>query len=260
MSTETDIAIQLKNVSKTYRISDIKSETIRDRIFSVLKGGSYRSLQALSDIDFSIKKGEFFGIIGHNGSGKSTLINVMSKAIPPDKGGLVERNGSYLRLSLGMGFNPELTARQNITLNASILGMPLSEIKARVPEIVAFAEIERFIDTPVKFFSKGMRARLTFSVAIYAEADILFMDEIFGGVGDERFKKKADIAFRESMLAGRTVVHVSHSMKNIEDHFERVLVLNQGKMVTIAPAAEAIQIYRDLIGSKLDKKPSKSRK
>ncbi len=257
MMKRSDIAISLKNVSKTYRVSDIRSETLRDRLAQVVMGGSSRKIEALKNINLDIYKGEFFGIIGHNGSGKSTLINIMSKAIPPDKGGTVIRNGNYIRLSLGMGFNPELTARQNIMVNASILGLSMREIKSRTPEIIAFAELENFVDTQIKFFSKGMKARLAFAVAVHAQADILFMDEFFGGVGDERFKEKADTVFKEQLLKNRTIVHVSHSLKNIQEYCERVLVLDHGMPIALEEPAKAIEVYRnEVIKKKLQTRPN----
>lgn len=243
-----EVAISLKNVSKTYRVSDIKAETIRDKVLSVVRGNSAREIKALDNINLEIKKGEFFGIIGHNGSGKSTLINIMSKAVPPDMGGEVVRNGSYIRLSLGMGFNPELTARQNVLLNASILGLPIKEIRHRFDEIITFAGLQNFVDTQVKFFSTGMRSRLAFAVAVHAEADIFFMDEFFGGVGDEDFKAKAEKVFEESLLKGRTIVHVSHSMQNIKKYCDKVLILHHGSVSFIGNPDKAVEFYKSMQG------------
>lgn len=242
--------ISLQNVSKTYTIFDYKTDTLKQKIWSVFAGNSSRQIKALNNINLDIQKGEFFGVIGHNGSGKSTLLNIIAKAIKPDKGGVVIRNGSYMRLSLGMGFSPELSAIQNAKLNASILGIPLKELNQKISEIITFAELEDFKNTQIKFFSSGMRARLAFAVAVLANAEIFLMDEFFGGVGDEKFKAKAEKVFQENLVKGRTVVHVSHSMSNIEKYCTRVLVLNKGEMVGIYNPEEAIKVYKELMNSK----------
>lgn len=242
--------ISLTNVSKTYTIFDYKTDTIKQKIWSVFSGNSSRKIKALNNINFQVEKGEFFGVIGHNGSGKSTLLNIIAKAIQPDKGGEVIRNGNYIRLSLGMGFSPELSALQNVKLNATLLGVSQKEIHQKIDEIIAFAELENFKNTQLKYFSSGMRARLAFAVAVLANAEIFLMDEFFGGVGDENFKAKADKVFEENLVKGRTVVHVSHSMKNIEKYCTRVLVLNKGEMVGIFEPKEAVTVYKELMKSK----------
>jgi ABC-2 type transport system ATP-binding protein len=235
----TDIAIKLENVNKTFVLHD-RGNTIRDRFFSLFTGKGTRKLKALQNINLEIKKGEFFGIIGLNGSGKSTLVQIMNKAIPPDKGGSVTLNGKAMRLALGMGFDNELTAKQNIMINASVLGMSLRTIKLKMSEMIAFAELEEFADTPVKYYSSGMKSKLMFSIAVNAEADIFLMDEFFGGVGDQNFKKKADEVFHERIVKGKTIIHVSHQIETIKKYCDRVLVLDKGKIVTICPPSELV--------------------
>ncbi len=242
--------IKLKDVSKTYTVHEQDTGSIRKKIWSLFTGNSARKIKAISDVSFEVYKGEFFGIIGHNGSGKSTLINLISKAIKPDKGGQVERIGKYIRLSLGMGFNPNLSARQNVMLNGTILGIPKKEINKRVPEIIEFAGLTNFTHTQIKYFSTGMKARLAFAVAVLAEADIFLMDEFFGGVGDQFFKKKADEVFEKNLVRGRTIIHVSHSMQNIEKYCNRVLVLHEGKMVGVFKPKKAIRKYLSLMDKK----------
>lgn len=239
---DNNIAIKLENINKTFALHD-RGNTIRDRFFSIFTGKSARKIKALENVNLEIKKGEFFGIVGRNGSGKSTLIQIMNKAIPPDKGGQVTLNGKAIRLALGLGFNNELTARQNIMLNASVLGMSIKEIKAKMDEMIAFAELEDFVDTPVKFYSSGMKSKLMFSIAVNAEADIFLMDEFFGGVGDQSFREKADEVFHDRLVKGKTIIHVSHQMNTIKQYCDRVLLLEKGKVVMIGTPDEVIEIF-----------------
>ena len=241
-----NIAIQLKNINKTYSILDKSSASLHGKVISMFTHTSKREIKALSNINLEIKKGEFFGIMGHNGSGKSTLLKIMSGAYPPDKGGGISMNGRFMLLSLGLGFNPQLTARENIYLNASILGLTLKEIGNVFHDIVEFAELRKFVDTQVKYFSTGMVARLKFAIAVHADADIFLMDEFFGGVGDASFKAKSEAVFHDTLIEGRTIVHVSHSVKTIEKHCNRVLLLHQGEMIGIGTPDEIIPEYQKL--------------
>ena len=241
-----DISIDLKNISKTYDVLDKSSSSLRDKIISIITHTSKREIKALTNINLEINKGEFFGIMGHNGSGKSTLLKIMSGAYPPDKGGSIMMNGRFMLLSLGLGFNPQLTARENIYLNASILGLTLKEIGNVFNEIVEFADLRKFVDTQVKYFSTGMAARLKFAIAVHADADIFLMDEFFGGVGDAGFKAKSEAVFHDSLVEGKTIVHVSHSVKTIEKHCHRVLLLLHGEMIGIGTPDEIIPEYQKL--------------
>jgi ABC-type polysaccharide/polyol phosphate transport system ATPase subunit len=242
----SDIAVELKNINKTYTVLDKNSQSLHGKIISMITHTNKREIKALNNINLEVKKGEFFGIMGHNGSGKSTLLRIMAGAYPPDKGGVVKMNGRYMLLSLGLGFNPQLTARENIYLNASILGLTLKQIGAILRDIVSFAELDKFVDTQVKYFSTGMAARLKFAIAVYADADIFLMDEFFGGVGDAGFKEKSEAVFHKSLVEGRTIVHVSHSVATIEKHCHRVMLLHQGEMVGIGTPDEIIPEYQKL--------------
>lgn len=244
--SDIDIAIDLKNIHKTFTILDKDHSNLRGKIISLFTHTNKRTIKALSNINLEIKKGEFFGIMGHNGSGKSTLLRIMTGAYPPDKGGEVKRNGRFMLLTLGMGFNTQLTARENIYLNASILGLTLKQIGQIFHHIVAFAELEDFVDTQIKYFSSGMLSRLKFAIAVHAEADIFLMDEFFGGVGDASFKEKSEAVFQESLVKGRTIVHVSHSVKTVEEHCHRVLLLHEGEMIGIGTPEEIIPEYQRL--------------
>jgi ABC-type polysaccharide/polyol phosphate transport system ATPase subunit len=209
---EDNIAIKLENVNKTYTIHD-RGNTIRDRVFSIFTGKKNRKIHALHGINVEIYKGEFFGIIGLNGSGKSTLIQIMNKAIPPDRGGSVTINGKAMRLALGMGFHDELSARQNVMVNSSVLGMSIKECKSKMDEIISFAELNDFIDTPVKYYSSGMKSKLMFSIAVNARADIFLMDEFFGGVGDINFRKKLMRFSTNVLLKGKPLFMLAISLK-----------------------------------------------
>jgi ABC-2 type transport system ATP-binding protein len=237
---DSEVAIRLENINKTFVLHD-RGNTIRDRFFSMFTGRGTRKLKALQNINIEIKKGEFFGIVGRNGSGKSTLVQIMNEAIPPDKGGKVTINGKTMRLALGMGFDNELTARQNIMLNSSVLGMSIKEIKAKMNEMIIFAELEEFADTPVKYYSSGMKSKLMFSIAVNAEADIFLMDEFFGGVGDQNFKKKADELFHDRFVKGKTIIHVSHQLETIRKYCDRVMLLEKGKIVKIGTPEEVLE-------------------
>ncbi len=251
-----EVVIKLENISKTFVMSEKSS--IRERVFSLFVGHKKRKLHALKNVEMEIRKGEFIGVIGRNGSGKSTLLKIVMGAIPPDKGGKVTTHGRIIRLSLGMGFDPNLSARENIYVNASILGLTFKDINEKFDEIIDFAELHDFIETKVKFFSRGMRSRLGFAIAVHAEADIFLMDEFFGGVGDANFKKKSVKVFQQAFVEGRTIIHVSHQLNTIEKYCDRVLVLHKGEVVALGKPDEVIPIYEEVLGKTQNKKLKKT--
>lgn len=244
---EREVVIKLENINKTFLINERKSDSIREKLFSAFSKNHKRRLKALSGVSLEVRKGEFLGIIGRNGSGKSTLLKIIIGAIPPNKGGKVTTHGRIIRLSLGMGFDLNLSARDNIYVNASILGLTFEEINEKFDEIIEFAELENFIETKVKFFSRGMRSRLGFAIAVHADADIFLMDEFFGGVGDENFKKKSKEVFQQAFVEGRTIIHVSHSLRTIQKHCDRVLVLHKGKVVAEGKPRDVIPVYQEVL-------------
>jgi ABC-2 type transport system ATP-binding protein len=244
---EQEVVIRLENIHKSFFIWDKKTPTLREKAFSFFSTNQKRQIQALKNINLEIQKGEFFGIVGRNGSGKSTLLRIILGAYPPDKGGVVEVKGKIIRLALGMGFDAGLSARQNIYLNASLLGLSFKQIGKIFHDIVSFAELENFVDTQIKFFSSGMRSRLAFAIAVHAEADIFLMDEFFGGVGDLRFKKRSEEVFRKNLMEGRTIVHVSHSLSTIREHCDRVLLLDRGEMIAIGKPEEILEKYKSIM-------------
>lgn len=244
------MAIKLRNVKKTFYIKENRNESIREKLFNAFSSNTKKKIEALKPLSLQIKKGEFFSIIGSNGSGKSTLLNLIMGSLPFDPGGNIEVNGKMIRLALGMGFNPLLTARENILVNGSILGLSLKDIRSRFDEIIGFAELEEFMDTQVKFFSSGMRARLTFAIALHAQADIFLFDEFFGGVGDLVFKSKSEDVFNKSLVDGKTVVLVSHSLDIVRKHSNRVLLLHKGLPIIIDEPEIVIATYKEIISKK----------
>ena len=256
----SDIAIRAEGLSKQYRIGELKKyKALRDTlteaiyypfrrlqsVFSDERTGDNeeeRTIQALKDVSFEIKQGEVVGIIGRNGAGKSTLLKILSRITEPTEGfvDLHGRVGSLLEV--GTGFHPELTGRENIYLNGSIIGMKKREIDRKFDEIVAFAEIEQFLDTPVKYYSSGMYMRLAFSVAAHLEPEILLVDEVLA-VGDAGFQKKCLGKMGSVAKEGRTVLFVSHNVAAISKLCHSALFLDAGVVVRQGSVTECIQMY-----------------
>lgn len=244
---ERETVIKIENLSKTFSIRDNSSNTIREKVFTFFRKTKKRKIEALKNINLEVKKGDFIGLIGRNGSGKSTLINVILGTYPPDKGGTLEVNGHMVRLALAKGFNGQLTARENIYINGSVLGLTFKEIDAVFDDIIEFSELQDFVDTKIKFYSSGMRSRLAFAIALHARADIFLMDEFFGGVGDAIFKRKSDMVFQESFLEGRTIIFVSHGMENIRKYCNKVLLLDKGVPVALGTPDEVLGKYEEVV-------------
>lgn len=242
-----DIAIEVEDLSKTFRVREQKIDSIRKYIYSLFRPKSHiKTIKAVSDVSFRVGKGEFFGIIGHNGSGKSTLLQLIMGSYRPDSGSHIKVNGKMMRLALGMGFDANLSARDNIYINGSMIGLTFKEIGEKFKEIIEFAEIQDFIDTPLKYYSSGMKSKLSFSVAIHTKSDILLIDEFFGGVGDLKFKEKSEKVFLNTFLDGRTIVFVSHDLNKIAKYCNRVLLMHKGEAIMIGEPSEAIRKYKSL--------------
>lgn len=246
MSDIIEPAVVVKDLSKTFKIPIDKSNGLKQslvRIASRKKG--FRNFKVLDDVSFEIKKGEFFGIVGRNGSGKSTLLKLLAGIYVPNKG-LIQINGSLTPfIELGVGFNPELTAQENVYLNGALLGFSKTEVSAIYDEIVQFAELEDFMSEKLKNFSSGMQVRLAFSIAIRAKSDILLMDEVLA-VGDADFQKKCFNVFRQLKKEGRTIVLVTHDMSNVEKFCDRVLVVDKGGILALTSPSKAASIYARL--------------
>ncbi len=240
-----NIAVKVNNLSKTFVIPHEKISTLRGAFVNILKSKTYERFKALDSVSFEVERGEFFGITGRNGSGKSTLLKILAGIYQPD-GGEVKISGEISPfLELGIGFNLELSGRDNIYLNAAVLGLSRRQIDGTFKEIVAFSELERFIDQKVKNYSSGMQVRLAFSVAIHANRDILLMDEILA-VGDANFQKKCYQYFQE--IKGRkTVLFVSHDMENMKKFCGRTLILDEGRVFALENTNTALAKYGSLL-------------
>lgn len=244
MGEDKKIAIHLRNLNKTFRIREKSRNSIRELVKNLASDkNAWREIKAVSDVNLKVFHGDFLGIVGHNGSGKSTLLKLIMGAIKPDKGSHIETNGVLLRLALGMGFDPNLSARHNIYINGSIMGLTFREIGRKFHAILGFAELEGFVDTPIKYFSSGMVSRLAFSIAVHVKADILLIDEFFGGVGDESFRQKSSDIFHERILQGKTVVFVSHEMSLIRKHCNKVCIMEGGRLTDVGDPEEIIPQY-----------------
>ena len=246
----TDAALRLDGVYKKFRKGELY-DSLRDLIPALaarmLRGPSREALAprefwALQDITFSVPRGEAFGIIGSNGAGKSTILKVLSGIMRPTRGTLHVEGRLSALIEVSAGFHPDLTGRENIYLNGTILGMTRAEIKRRFDAIVAFSELEEFLDTPVKRYSSGMFARLGFAVAAHVEPDILIVDEVLS-VGDYLFQQKCFQRMNEVMSGGATVVFVSHNLRAVSLLCERSMLLERGRVVTMGPSHEVIKAY-----------------
>src|ERR1035437_8050289 len=241
-SQPSHIAISVKNVSKQFIIPHEKTDTLKGAFINIFRMNTYEKFYALKDVSFEVKKGEFFGILGRNGSGKSTLLKILAGVYTANKGS-VHINGLISPfLELGIGFNPELSGRDNIYLNATVLGLCEREIDAKFDSIVAFSELERFIDQKVKNYSSGMNVRLAFAVAIHANREILLMDEVLA-VSDSNFQSKCLREFARYKEMGKTVILVTHDIATVQRYCDRAMLLRNGEVVKIGSAEEVGNEY-----------------
>jgi lipopolysaccharide transport system ATP-binding protein len=258
----SEFAVRIEQVSKRYRIGQLRRSnysTLRDQISDVVSRPIKRiaaqlrreeiaeseapnHIWALKDVSFNVNHGEVVGVVGHNGAGKSTLLKILSRITTPTSGRIEAYGRVGSLLEVGTGFHPELTGRENIYLNGAILGMRRGEIRRKFDEIVEFAEVEKFIDTPVKFYSSGMYVRLAFAVAAHLEPEILVIDEVLA-VGDARFQKKCLGKMGDVAREGRTVVFVSHNMPTVANLCQRVVLLRGGQLLEVGPTAKVIDHY-----------------
>lgn len=240
---EEKIDIKLENVSMRYRLLTQKVDNLKEMIVRRIKKEiRYNDFYALRSVSFTVERGERIGIIGHNGAGKSTLLKIISGVMKPTEGNL-EVNGSIAPLlELGAGFDPELTGAENIYLNGAILGKTKEYLEEKYNEIVSFSELGNFIHTPVKNYSSGMRARLGFSIATQVDPDILIIDEILG-VGDQEFRKKSSETMKDLVRSGKTVILVSHSLKQIRELTDKVIWLHKGEIREIGDTDTICNLY-----------------
>lgn len=235
-------AIVVKGVSKRFVIPHDRSTTLKGAFINFFHRSGSEIFDALSDVSFEVKKGEFFGIIGRNGSGKSTLLKILAGIYVPNKGSIKIKGRISPFLELGIGFNPELSGRDNIYLNGTVLGLTKKQIDEKFDSIVAFSELERFIDQKLKNYSSGMSVRLAFSVAVHANRDILLMDEVLA-VGDENFKQKCLQKFEEYKASGKTIIFVSHDIPSVEKYCDRAMLIRNGQIQKIGDTKEVVGEY-----------------
>lgn len=255
------VVLKIENISKQYRLGQVGTGTLGDDLkrwwFRIngkedpflkvgekndreKQGGEY--VRALSNLNFEVKKGEVVGIIGKNGAGKSTLLKLLSQVTSPTEGTIKVKGRIAALLEVGTGFHPELTGRENIYLNGAILGMTKKEINAKFDEIIAFSGVAKYIDTPVKRYSSGMKVRLGFAVAAHLEPEILVVDEVLA-VGDAEFQKKSIGKMQDVAGTGKTVLFVSHNMISVKSLCERGIVLDKGEIVYDGPVDDAVAFY-----------------
>jgi lipopolysaccharide transport system ATP-binding protein len=239
-------AIVVENISKKFRIPHEKRKTLFHNLIGIIKRQmSYEEFWALKDINFEIYKGETLGIIGKNGSGKSTLLKILARVLYPDTGTVSKEGKVASFLELGVGFQSELSAEENVYIYGSILGMTRKEVRKKYDQIFDFAELNNFKNMKLKNYSSGMFLRLAFSTAIHANPDTMLIDEVFA-VGDTAFQKKCTDKITEFQNQGKTIVFVSHSMDSVKQICQRTLLLSGGKMAMLGPTAEVIQKYMEI--------------
>ncbi|MFA7143291.1 MAG: ABC transporter ATP-binding protein [Candidatus Dojkabacteria bacterium] len=241
---ENSIAIQVKNVSKQFKVpTKGQKNTLQERFLNPFKKTHYREFDALKNLSFEVKKGEFFSVIGPNGAGKSTLLKIVSGIYLPDEGE-VKVNGDLVPfLELGVGFNPDLSAKENVYLNGTILGLTKNELDEYIDEIFDFAELREFADMSIKNFSSGMAVRLAFSIAIKVKSDILVLDEVLA-VGDAEFQKKCYDYF-DRIKGTKSILYVSHALSSVEKYSDRVLWLKEDKSYEIGEPEKIVNAYRN---------------
>ena len=236
-------AIEVRGVSKTFLIPHERRTMFKEHFLHPRRRLTYERNDALKEVSFSVERGEFFGVIGPNGSGKSTLMRIVAGIYVADRGSVQVRGMLSPFIELGVGFNLELTARDNIRVNGTLLGLTRRQLERRFDAILAFAELERFVDQKLKNYSSGMLVRLAYSIAIQVPFDILLLDEVLA-VGDESFQQKCFATFDRFRSEGKTVVFVSHNLASVARFCERVLLLQQGVVHALGPADDVIAAYK----------------
>ena len=246
IKTNGDVAICVKNLTKDFRIPTERAWGLKQAFFNVLKGiKGYREQKVLRGLDFDIKKGQFVGIVGRNGSGKSTLLKILAGVYYPSSGKVMIDGTVVPFIELGVGFNPELTGRENVYLNGALLGFSNKEMDAMYDDIWKFAELGEFQDLKLKNYSSGMQVRLAFSIAIRAKGDILILDEVLA-VGDAAFQQKCNDYFA-SLKGKQTVILVTHSMENVTRFCDRAIMIEKGKIVEDGDPKKVSEKYTKML-------------
>jgi ABC-2 type transport system ATP-binding protein len=223
------VVVEVRQVSKTFRVPDQRLDTLKERATHPFKRVHTRELSALRNVSFDVHQGEFFGIVGRNGSGKSTLLKILASIYRPDSGRVRMAGRMAPFIELGVGFNPEMTARQNVILNGVLFGLTRREAQRRVDDVIEFAELEDFLDLKLKNYSSGMMVRLAFAVMVQADADVMLIDEVLA-VGDASFAQKCMDVFYDRRRRGKTIILVTHDMATVQSLCHRAIVLHDGEL------------------------------
>lgn len=238
-----NIAVKIDHVSKFFRLPTEATQSLRTSLVNRFKGiKGYKEQHVLKDISFEVEKGDFFGIVGRNGSGKSTLLKIISEIYVPEKGTVTIDGKLVSFIELGVGFNPELTGRENVYMNGAMLGFSTEEIDAMYDDIVEFAELEEFMNQKLKNYSSGMQVRLAFSVAIKAQGDILILDEVLA-VGDEAFQRKCNDYFMERKKSGKTTILVTHDMNAVKKYCNKAVLIEDGLIKVVGAPDDVANQY-----------------
>jgi ABC-type polysaccharide/polyol phosphate transport system ATPase subunit len=239
------LAIEAKGLSKAFRIPTHKVDSLKERLVRPFSTRDYRVLQALDDVSFEVRQGEFFGIVGRNGSGKSTLLKLLASIYRTDAGTIRMAGRLAPFIELGVGFNLDLTARENVVLNGVMMGLTPQETRDRIEPVIEFAELGEFAELKLKNYSSGMLVRLAFSTMMQTDADVLLIDEVLA-VGDAAFQQKCADAFHEMKAQGKTIILVTHAMNTVQEYCDRAMLINSGKIVHIGEPAEIGREYLKL--------------
>jgi ABC-type polysaccharide/polyol phosphate transport system ATPase subunit len=242
MAVDERIAIQVEDLKKSFRIPTQRVDSLKERAVHPFAAREYRELKALDGVSFEIRQGEFFGIVGRNGSGKSTLLKLLASIYRADAGTIRVAGRLAPFIELGVGFNPELSARENVVLNGVMMGLTPQEARRRLDAVVAFAELDEFVDLKLKNYSSGMLVRLSFSLLMEVDADVLLIDEVLA-VGDAAFQQKCADAFREMKAAGKTIVLVTHQMATVEQYCHRAMLISDGRIADLGDPDEVGRKY-----------------
>jgi ABC-type polysaccharide/polyol phosphate transport system ATPase subunit len=243
MRAADGIAIEAAGLRKDFRLPHEQRTTFKEHFLHPLKRTRYDANTALAGVSFAVGAGEFFGVIGPNGSGKSTLLKILARIYRPTSGHVRVSGALSPFIELGVGFNPDLNARDNVWINGTLLGLTTKQLRQRFDDIIEFAELERFVDLKLKNYSSGMQLRLAYSIAIQVPFDILLLDEVLA-VGDLAFQQKCFATFERMRDEGKTLVFVSHDLEAVAQYCDRTLLLENGVARAIGPTEEVIDLYR----------------
>ena len=239
----SNVAVKVDHVSKFFKLPTESTQSLRTTLVNRFKGiKGYKKQEVLRDISFEVQKGDFYGIVGRNGSGKSTLLKIISEIYVPEKGSVTIDGKLVSFIELGVGFNPELTGRENVYMNGAMLGFSTAEIDAMYDDIVDFAELHEFMNQKLKNYSSGMQVRLAFSVAIKAQGDILILDEVLA-VGDEAFQRKCNDYFMERKKSGKTTILVTHDMNAVKKYCNKAVLIENGLVKVVGDPDEVANQY-----------------